>query len=1021
VNGDPTSPATSRTLAFLFTDVEGSTRLWERFPDGMRASLSRHDRILRGAVEGRGGRVVKTTGDGVMAIFGTARDGLVACLAAQVALRDEAWGETGPLRVRMGLHVGEGAGAGEDYHGPAVNRAARIMAAGHGGQVLLSGPTAALAIDQMPAGASLRDLGEHRLKDLARPERVFQLVHADLPEAFPPLATVDVRARSLPPEPSAFVGREAERARVAERLTDEALRLLTLTGPGGIGKTRLALCAARDVEHRFAAGAVFVDLSEARDAAALLTTIARALGLADSSEDAQLGDLVAHVGQQRLLMVLDNFEQVSATAPTLARLLQGCPGLTLLVTSREPLHVRGEHLFVVPPLGLPDPSLKAPTAEQVEGYEAVRLFVERAQAVRPDFRVTDENAAVLADICRRLEGVPLAIELATARLRVFSLDTLRDRLDSRLRALGGGARDLPERQQTLRATIDWSYQLLTPAEQRLLEVTACFQGADAEAVEDVARMLGERLSGIDPIDGLVSLADKSLLRQGDRDGEEPRFEMLESVREYALERLEADPALAREARAAHAAHYARWADDAGAGVGGPRRTRVLARLAVELENLRAAWRWSVAAGDLEGLEALMRGLRPLYDVRGWYRGLTDLLDDMLALLEAMPPSPERSLLAATLRTHQARALTAMQGYTAEVEAAYERLLGSVEGADVTQVYPVLRVLASLHQLRGEHVRTADLARRIIRLAEDPDDPLMRADGHLMLGTSLAFAGRIEDGIPDLEAAIGLFEANPHVAAPEYVGPAPHVTSLTAASLLYWSLGRLDRSLERSERAVALALELQHPSTMGYAIFHSALLRLWRGEPGTARERAVHVIAVAEEHELHIWKAVGTVVLGASAVALGSGDEGLVWITDGLEQYRGLRTPPIFWTFLLGLWADACARTGRTDEGLGAIGEALGLAPRMPELHLVRGDLLRAAGDVAEADVEYELALEAARGWGAPMSELRAAIRRCRTAASSDPVEGDRRRGALRTVLDTFSEGLDAPDLLEAAELLRTDA
>ncbi len=1008
----------ARTIAFLFTDIEGSTRLWERFPEGMRLSLARHDLILRQAVEGAAGQVVKTTGDGVMAVFGTARDGLAACLAAQLALRDEPWEETGPLRVRMGLHVGEGSWDGGDYHGPAVNRAARIMAAGHGGQVLLSGPTAALVMDQLPEGAVVRDLGEHRLKDLARPERVYQLVHPGLPADFKPLSTVDERLRSLPAEPSAFVGRELERAAIGERLTDAGVRLLTLTGPGGIGKTRLALRVAADVEDRFAAGAVFVDLSAARDASSLLTTIGRELGVADASEEAQLDALISHIGQQQLLAVLDNFEQLAATAPTLARILRDCPELKILVTSREALHVRGEHIFPVPSMGLPVPGPGSLTAAGIEQVEAVRLFVERARAIRPDFQVTDDNAVTLVDVCLRLEGLPLAIELATARLRVFSLEALRDRLDSRLGLLGSGARDLPERQQTLRATIDWSYQLLTPAEQRLFAVMSCFHGADIEAVEGVVGRLGQWLPGIEPIEGIISLADKSLLRQVEVDRQEPRFEMLESVREYAIERLEAEQGSAADVRTAHAMHYASWA--VRNGDGRSEESTRLSVLAVELENLRSAWRCSVDDGDLDRLQDLMRGLWPLYDARGWYRGLTDLAEDALAVLATLPPSPEHSILAVTLRSNQARALTAMLGYTAEVEVAHERLLESLQGADVPQVYPVLRALASLYMFRSEHVKATEIGRQILHLGESQDDAMMRADGHLFVGVALAFRGRLEDGLPDLESGIRPFEEGPPVSRPQGLRNDPRVAILTALSLLHRWQGRLDRSAQRSEQAVTLALELGHASTTGYALFHAGLLGLWRGQPESSRDFAVRAIEVADEHDLPIWRAVGTVLLGASATALGLGDEGMRWMAEGLERYRGLRTPPVFWPFLLQLRAGACARVGRTEEGLKVIREALELQPVNADHQLLEGDLLLAAGSEGEAEAAYGRALEFAQRWGALTPSLGAAVRLCRM-SPSDPSIRDLRLRILRETLESFSEGLETPDLVEARELLAADA
>jgi predicted ATPase/class 3 adenylate cyclase len=1006
----------TRTLAFLFTDVEGSTRLWERFPDAMRVSLAEHDRILALAVAAARGQVVKTTGDGIMAVFETARDGVEACLAAQTGLSARDWDETGPLRVRMGLHVGEGTGDGSDFHGPAVNRAARIMAAGHGGQILLSGPTAALVMDQLPPDSVLRDLGEHLLKDLSRPERLYQLDYPSMPAAFLPLATADARIGTLPAEPTAFVGREAERAWVVERLGDRGIRLLTLTGPGGIGKTRLALRTAHDVAASFRSGAAFVDLSAARDTATALSTIARQLGLRDASEQAQLDELVARLRPLQLLLILDNLEQVTAAATTLLGLLADCPELTLLVTSREPLHVRGEHVLVVPPLGIPSSLPGGPSVEDLARFEAVLLFVERAREVKPGFRVTDDNAALVAEICRRLEGLPLAIELAAARLRVFSLDALRERLGSRLRALGSGPRDLPERQQTLRATIDWSYQLLSPAEQRLLAVLACFSGADVEAVEAVVGELGPALTAVEAVDGLVSLSDKSLLRQVDRDDGTPRFEMLETVREYALEQLDPEPDLARGARAAHARYYGAWAAERAARVGGPDGATALGQLAEEVENLRSAWRWAVEMRDLARLDALLGGLERLYDARSWYRALADLADDALVAVETLAPSPDRDALAMRLRSDQARALTAIEGYSDEVEAAYERLLGSLDGAETPMVYPVLRSLASLYAFRNDHVRAAEMGRQLLAVAERTGDFAMRVEGHLFVGTGASFSGRIDDGLPTLEAGVAWWHSHPYQSSHHRVGPDIRVSTLTALSLLLWWQGRIDTSLERSRQALDLARKLEHPSTSGYALFHAALLRLWRREPTEARGLALRVVELADEHELRIWGAVGTVILGCAAVAMGVGDEGLRWVSDGLDRYRGLRTPPVFWPFLLQLRSEACQRAGEVADGLESATEGLGLAPYMPDLHRAHGDLRRDAGEVGAAAAAYEAALVAAHGWGAATSELRAAMSLCRLDDGSAAVR-ERRLRRLREVVATLTEGLDSIDLREARSLL----
>jgi predicted ATPase/class 3 adenylate cyclase len=1014
VSTDQTVLLSTRTLAFLFTDVEGSTRLWERHPEAMRVALAQHDRLMSEAVEVAHGSVVKTTGDGIMAVFETARDGVAACMAAQQALGGASWPETGPLRVRMGLHVGEGSGDGSDYHGPAVNRAARIMAAGHGGQILLSGPTAALVMDQLPAGTGLRDLGEYLLKDLARPERLYQLDYPSMPEAFGPLATADVRIGTLPDDATPFVGREAARAHLVGQLQDQRIRLLTLSGPGGIGKTRLALAAARDAAVAYRAGAAFVDLAEARETSAVLTTITRQLGFKDASEHAQLGELVARLAPRQLLLILDNVEQVTSAAPTLLQLLQGCPDLTLLVTSREPLHVRGEHVFLVPPLGVPPAAARPVSALQLEQFEAVLLFVERARAVRPDFRVTDDNAALVGDICRRLDGLPLAIELAAARLRVFSLEVLRERLGSRLRTLGSGPRDLPERQQTLRATVAWSYQLLTTGEQRLFTIMACFSGADIEAVEAVVAQLTPTLADVEPVDGLVSLEDKSLLRQLEGEGGTPRFEMLGSVQEFAQERLEADPDLATSARAAHARYYGQWATERADRFSGPERSVALRELGEEVENLRAAWRCAVLEHDLPLIEALMSALERLYDARGWYRALAELAEVALDVVGRLEPSSERDALIVSLRSDEARARSAMEGFTDDVESAYDRLLASLDGAEVPQVYPVLRTLAAFYSFRSENGRAAEVGRQLLDVGERTDDPAIRVEGHLFHGTGLSFQGRVGDGIPELEAGVATWKARPYQQSHLRLGPDPRVSTLSALSLLGWWEGSIDRSLERSREALSMAAQLEHPSTSGYALHHASLLRLWRDEPGEARELAVRVIEVADEHELPIWSAVGTVILGAAAVAAGIGEEGLRWISEGLERYRGMRTPPVFWPFLLHVRAQACQRAGRLEDGLGAVREGLAVAPQLADLHIVHGDLLRDSRDPA-AEEAYSTALDRAHGWGARTPELRAAVRLCQLEAPARILED--RRARLRSIVGTFAEGLGAPDVLAARTLL----
>jgi predicted ATPase/class 3 adenylate cyclase len=1015
----------SQTLTFLFTDIAGSTRLWEQHRQPMKEALERHDAILRDAVESSNGHVVKTTGDGLMAVFASAVDGLSACLKAQHDLAREPWGQTGPLRVRMALHVGEAAVRNGDYFGPTLNRAARIMSAGHGGQVLLSAAAAAVVTDDLPNGSTLRDLGDHQLKDLGRAERVFQLVHPGLPVSFPPLVTVSRRPSRLPEQPSVFVGRHAELKEIGERLQDESVRLLTLTGPGGIGKTRLALRAAADEIDGFEDGVLFVDLSNVRDSGSVLATVARAIGLTETRDESLLHDLIEQLRGQHALLVLDNFEQVTAAAPAAAQLLHDCPRLKLLVTSREALHVSGEHLLAVPPLSLPSTVPRQGSPEQLERYEAIQLFVRRAQAIRPDFRLTDDNADAVLEICLRLDGLPLAIELATARINLFSPEALRDRLGSRMQLLRSGARDLPARQQTLRATIEWSYQLLEPLEQRLFELLSVFSGTSFEAVEAVTESIdGLRGAGFDPLDGLASLVDKSLIQQTDTGAGASRLVMLETIREYAAERLDDAPDFSAVARGAHAVYFADFARQQWEHLTGDRRDAALAALAAEIENLRLAWSYWVEEGDLDQLNKLVDSLWHLYESRGSYHATIELTTELLNVLSSTPSTPERAVQEVTLRTSLARALMAIHGYTQEVEDAYASALELFEGErELPQLFPVLRGLASFYNYRGEFEKGAQVGREILRLADAQDDPSMRVDGHLVLGSSLGLQHDLGGGLEHLDEAIALFESQGYRSRRFRLGNNPGVACLTTSALILWLLGFPDRALERANGAVTLATELEHPFTLAYALFHTGFLHLWRREPEFVRDRAVGVLDVADEHDLEIWRALGTCLLGAAKTELGHSEEGLAEIREGLGLYQGLRTPPVFWPLLLYVRAGACARSERPAEGLGLIEEAIEIADQgsgltlLPEFYVSKGDLLLLLPEENEpgADASYRGALDTARELGARMPQLRAAIGLCRWQRKhGDPEDGPR---LLSAVYETFTEGFTTPDLTDAGELL----
>ncbi|MDF3043223.1 MAG: hypothetical protein K0Q71_5929 [Thermomicrobiales bacterium] len=524
----------SGTVTFLFTDIEGSSAVWERDQEVMAEAVNRHLQLLRAAIEAHGGVLFKTVGDAGQAAFSTAPAAVAAALDAQRTLMTESWSNTvEPLQVRMALHTAAATPRDGDYLAPGLNRLSRLLAASHGGQVLLSLSTHDLARDTLPHGTSLRDLGEHPLRDLDRPERIFQLLHSDLPADFPPIRTVATRSNNLPVQPTPFLGREEQVAQVVHLLRREDVRLVTITGPGGVGKTRLGLQATADLLEHFPDGVWFVDLSVLNDATLVPSAIAGVLGVreAGSGLTERLGSVLRG---KRLLLVLDNFERVIDAAQTVSDLLACAHGLKVLVTSRTSLHISGEREYPLLPLSVPEPT-RLPSIEQLSQYEAVRLFVERAQAVKPDFTLTSANASAVAEICHRLDGLPLAIELAAAYVRLLPPHALLQRLEKRLPLLTRAARDVPARQQTMGNAIAWSHDLLTQEEQIHFRRLAVFPGGcTLEAAEVVVNQEGMR----DVFTGIAALVDKSLLRQAGAE-DEPRYVMLETVREFGLERLAA--------------------------------------------------------------------------------------------------------------------------------------------------------------------------------------------------------------------------------------------------------------------------------------------------------------------------------------------------------------------------------------------------------------------------------------------------------------------------------------------------
>ncbi len=637
------------TITLLFTDIEGSTHLLRQLGDRYAEVLAECRHLLRCAFHEYHGHEVDTQGDAFFVAFTRATDAVAAAVDAQRTLARYAWPEGVAVRVRMGLHIGEPELTSVGYTGLDVHHAARIMAAGHGGQVLLSQTTRDLVEHDLPEGVSLRDLGAHHLKDLQHPSQLFQLVIVGLPADFPPLGTLDVHPNNLPVQPTPFIGREKEVAGVAALLSREHVRLLTLSGPGGTGKTRLGLQVADELSDRFAEGVFFVNLAPIRDPEFVLPAIAQVLGIKEASEQSPLDLLQASLREQQVLLLLDNFEQVVRAALHVAALLAACPQLKIMVTSRMALHVRAEHEFVVPPLSLPDPA-RLPDLIELAQYEAVTLFVERAQAIKADFALTEVNARAIAEICVRLDGLPLAIELAAARIKLLPPQALLKRLSHRLEVLTGGAQDLPDRQQTLRNTIAWSYDLLAEQEQRLFRWLSIFVGGcTLEAAEALCQTGGEPTSSL--LEGVASLLDKSLVQQTEREGEEARLVMLETLREFGLESLQGYGEL-EAARGAHARYYLELAEQAEPELRGPEQVTWLHRLEQEYGNLRAALEWGLeeAAEQMaERRELALRlsaALEALWLQHGYYREARTFLERTLARSEGESASLRARVLQA---------------------------------------------------------------------------------------------------------------------------------------------------------------------------------------------------------------------------------------------------------------------------------------------------------------------------------------------------------------------------------------
>jgi len=627
------------TITFLRTDVEGSMALAQRLGREWDAVNDRHHARIREAVEAHGGAMVRTEGDAAFAVFPEASAAVMAAVAAQRALAAESWPPDAAVRVRMGLHTGEAHLAGDDYGGFDVNRAARVSAVGHGGQIVVSGTTHALIASSLPSGIGLRDLGRHVLKDVAAPESLFQVEVLGLPNVFPRLRSIGAADGNLPARLTSFVGRGADLAEL-EPLSHGA-RLITLTGPGGIGKTSLAVEFARSIAGSLPDGAWFVPLDAIEESDQVGSMIARTLGLFDGIERSAADALPAFLANRSMILVLDNFEQVLDAAGVVSSLLHASPGSRFIVTSRAPLRIAGEQEYPVRPLSMVDSSVGVAGRDDA----STRLFIDRARAVLPGWD-PGLDASVVAEICASVDGLPLGIELAAARMSLLPIRAIRDRLATHLPLPGAGPRDAPTRQRTLEATIEWSYDLLSPEDQRTLLDLGVFEGTfDAEQVGSVVAPAGQVGDGQDVVDRVISLAERSLISRdlapiGDDASLEAtgiRFGMLKTVQAFAASRLIADGREA-ETRDRHEAAYLALAEAAASHLNSGDQPPWLDRLARDDANLRAALRWSIAAGHVESAQRLLGALWRYWLLTGSLGEGAEHVEAVLSMPDANRPT-----------------------------------------------------------------------------------------------------------------------------------------------------------------------------------------------------------------------------------------------------------------------------------------------------------------------------------------------------------------------------------------------
>ncbi len=799
------SDRSAPVLTFLFTDIEGSTRLWEESPEAMQDIVAHHDEFLAQAVTQHQGDVVKQTGDGIFAVFSDPMSAIETAIDAQKEFNSD--DQFGVLPVRIGIHSGTAVPRGDDYFGNEVNRAARLMGVANGGQILISGVTSQLVGGSPPQETSLKDLGVHRLRDLSEPMTVFQLMSPHLPNDFPPIHSLDGFPNNLPADLSSFVGRATDISSVTEQL--HANRLISLTGAGGSGKTRLSLQVAAELLPEFADGAWFVDLAGLIEPDLVPLEIATTLHVPERVGRQWLEVLSEFAMNRKLLLILDNCEHLLQSAATVvSTLLQVSPGLKVLTTTREPLNVPGEVAWRVPTLQLPG-------AEDLEGldellaYEAPQLFVERALAAKPDLDLSDDDVPAITEVCRRLDGLPLALELAAARVRALSIGEIASHLGDRFALLSRGSRTAMPRHRTLEGAVAWSYEMLDDNDRGLFCNVSIFNGGfDLSAAQAVG--------GSDALNGVTSLVEKSLLSTK-TSPHGTRYRMLETVAAFAHQKLGQEFAAARDA---HLQWATSLAGTAAAELDGPRQPEWLERIATELDNMRAAMQWALDGGD-PALGTLIAG--SLY--RYWFiRGVREGHHWLDLLLEA---DPELTTEARGRVLFAYGSLTQSQGQHSEATAILEESarifdeIGERRGGAYARHYLIRSVWGSVDADELRNMIDSDLAE--FRAVNDPVG--------VVLTLFFDALWHAEYGNPaDVETTDEMRKTAEAIGAPQLVAHADEIPAVT-----YWLSGDVDSATPLLAHAAEIYLDLQNAQCAAHFLENTAG---WAQRVGRSKDAAL---------------------------------------------------------------------------------------------------------------------------------------------------------------------------------------